>query len=625
MTERERWGTRIGLVLAAAGNAVGIGNLLRFPSQAAQNGGGAFIIPYFLSLLFFGLPMMWVAWTIGRFGGQFGHTSTPGMFDKLWKAPISKYLGTIGVALPLLFCLYYTYIESWCLAYSFFSLTGDYVSTPERYVDLAVYYNEFLGGAPTHSYFPGLNAALVFTFVTVLLNIWVLYRGVAKGIELLAKIAMPLLILFCMILAVRVFTLADGGLKGTVWDGLNFIFTPDFSALTNWNVWMAAAGQIFFTLSIGFGSIECFASYLRENDDVTLAGLTTASTNEFVEVIFGSAIAIPAAAIYFGPGRIVEIASGGSYAIGLVSMPEILRNLPGLGLFGSIWFLLLFFAAFTSSVAVSQPVVAFLQDEGKLPKAAAAGLVGIFWLIGTLPVIYFYKYGVFTEMDFWAGTIGLVVFAAIEAIVFSWIFGMAKGWAEMHRGAQFQVPRLFFYIIRYVTPVALLAILFGWYYNAISTNALIPTPQVQWGVAERHRYHGEFVTRAPAPGSPEAGEVQRIQDQIAQAVEEARRDVTAWADVRLGPNGQVSVVGFEADPRLRPYFSSADLEQLLRLQQFHFEPVAGQPGGEIEITIPLEGLNREPYIYMIRVVMLMYLLTFLLLTRALWQRRRAGH
>ena len=85
MTERERWGSRLGLVLAAAGNAVGIGNLLRFPSQAAQHGGGAFIVPYFLSLLFFGLPMMWVAWTVGRHGGRFGHTSTPGMFDRLWR------------------------------------------------------------------------------------------------------------------------------------------------------------------------------------------------------------------------------------------------------------------------------------------------------------------------------------------------------------------------------------------------------------------------------------------------------------------------------------------------------------------------------------------------------------
>lgn len=623
MAERERWGSRMGLVLAAAGNAVGIGNLLRFPAQAAQNGGGAFMVPYFLSLLFFGLPMMWIAWTIGRYGGQFGHTSTPGMFDRLWKSPIAKYIGVIGISLPLVFCLYYTYIEAWCLAYSFFSLTNNFGSTAGRYVDLSVYFNEFLGNAPTHGYFPGLTVALIFTVVTVLLNIWVLYRGVARGIELLAKIAMPLLLVFCLVLAVRVFTLSGAGLAGTVWDGLSFLYTPDFSALTNPRVWIAAAGQIFFTLSIGFGSMECYASYLRENDDLTLAGLTTASTNEFVEVIFGSAIAIPAAAIYFGPSRIIEIAQGGSFTIGMVSMPEILRNLPGVEFFGTIWFLLLFFAAFTSSVAVSQPVVAFFQDEGGLPKAASAALVGIFWLVGTLPVIYFYRYGVFDEMDFWAGTIGLVFFSALEAIIFSWVFGIDRGWEEMHRGAQIRVPRVFYYVMKYVTPVALVVVFGWWFWDAIKTNALIPTPKVNWGVAERHLYEGEFKTTAPAAGSPEAAEVARINNRMVTAVRMAERDVTAWAEVRLGPGGTVAIDNFEADPKLKPYLSEADFQRLLQAQGFRFEPRSGAPQ-EVAVTIPIEGLHRTPFIWMTRILILLYVVTLMMITRALWSQRQRG-
>jgi SNF family Na+-dependent transporter len=628
MTEREQWGSRLGLVLAAAGNAVGIGNLLRFPSQAAQNGGGAFMVPYFLSLLFFGLPMMWVAWTIGRYGGQFGHTSTPGMFDRLWRSPLAKYFGVIGIALPLVFCLYYTYIEAWCLSYAWFSIRDAYISTPGNYVDLNVFFNEFLSNSSTHSYFPGLSTALVFTLITVLLNIWVLYRGVAKGIELLAKIAMPLLLLFCLILAVRVFTLSGEGLKGTVWDGLNFLYTPDFSRLTDWNVWVAAAGQIFFTLSIGFGSMECYASYLRANDDVTLAGLTTASTNEFVEVIFGSAIAIPAAAIYFGPERVVEIARGGTFTIGMVSMPEILRNLPGVEFFGGIWFLLLFFAAFTSSVAVSQPVVAFFQDEGRLPKAVAAVLVGIFWIVGTLPVVFFYKHGVFDEMDFWAGTIGLVFFSAVEVIIFSWVFGIEKGWAEMHRGAQIRVPRIFFHIIKWVTPVALTAIFCGWAFTAIRDDALIPTPRVVWGVAERQAYSGEFVQRAPAPGTPEADEAGRILAGVSAAVREASRDVSAWAEVRLGADGTVAVTGFEADPRLRTHLDGAAFQRYLELQGFHFVPAAGAPAGDLALTIPIEGVHRAPHVWLTRALIALYVLTFMMITRALWQRRRGerpGH
>ncbi|MGH9803940.1 MAG: sodium-dependent transporter, partial [Candidatus Acidiferrales bacterium] len=159
--EREAWGSRIGLILAAAGNAIGIGNLLRFPSQAANNGGGAFMIPYIVCLLIFGIPMMWVAWTIGRRGGRAGHGSLPGMFDQMWRSPAAKYVGVLGLALPFCFVLYYTYIEAWCLGYAWFSLTGDYLSTAQQTVHLTAYYQEFLDVAPSASYFTGLTAAFV--------------------------------------------------------------------------------------------------------------------------------------------------------------------------------------------------------------------------------------------------------------------------------------------------------------------------------------------------------------------------------------------------------------------------------------------------------------------------------
>ena len=127
MGERDRWASRMGLVLAMAGNAIGLGNFLRFPRLAAQHGGGAFLIPYLVALLLLGIPLMWVEWTIGRHGGQFGNTSAPGMFARLWRSPASKYLGALGISLPLLFTVFYTYIESWTLAYACFSFTGYYM------------------------------------------------------------------------------------------------------------------------------------------------------------------------------------------------------------------------------------------------------------------------------------------------------------------------------------------------------------------------------------------------------------------------------------------------------------------------------------------------------------------
>lgn len=621
-TKREVWATRIGLILAAAGNAIGIGNLLRFPSQAAQNGGGAFMIPYVLSLLLFGLPIMWVAWTIGRYGGRFGHGSLPGMLDRMWKHPVAKYLGVLGVALPMVFCLYYTYIEAWCLAYAYFSLTGQYLNTPERTVELSVFLSEFLGSATSHSYFPGLSTAFLFLIITIGLNIWVLSRGVVRGIELLAKIAIPLLLIFCVILSVRVLTL--GKIEGSALDGLAFLWTPDFSALTNPNVWMAAAGQIFFTLSIGFGSLECYASYVREKEDIALAGLSTSATNEFVEIIFGSMIAIPAAAIFFGPAQIVEIAKSGSFAIGMVSMPEILRSFPGVQFFGTIWFLLLFFAAFTSSVAVCQPVMAFLQDEAKLKRGAAAAIIGLIWLVGTIPVVFFFKYGVLDEFDYWAGTVGLVVVAIIGVIVFAWIFGIERSWKELHLGAQIQVPRIFKFILKYVTPVALLAIFIGWALQA----DLTPSPRINWNIADRASYPGKFPTQPPLSVSAEErekrlAEAKLIEQGIHDAVEAAERDLTAWADVELGADGSVRVVGFQADPGLRGALDAATFERWLTLQGFRYELGEKDELQSARVTIALEALHRAPYIWLARFVMLAFVAMFFVLVRVIWKSRAA--
>lgn len=619
--QREAWGSRIGLILAAAGNAIGIGNLLRFPGQAGQHGGGAFMIPYVVCLVLLGLPMMWVAWTIGRIGGRHGHGSTPGMFDRMWRHPMAKYLGALGLVLPLVFVLYYTYIESWCLGYAWFSLTGDFLSTAERTVDLRVYFDEFLGNVPTHSYFPGLSTALNLLLITLVLNVIVLYRGVAQGIELLAKVAIPLLGLFCLILAVRVFTLGDSPeVRGSAWDGLNFLWTPDFSKLGSAAVWIAAAGQIFFTLSIGFGSLECYSSYVRENDDIALTGLTTAATNEFVEVIFGSLIAIPAAALFFGAAQVPEIASSGTFAIGMISMPEILRSLPGSQFFGTIWFLLLFFAAFTSSVGVAQPVMAFLQDEMKVRRGPSAMLLGVFWFLGTLPVIYFYKYGVLGEMDFWAGTIGLVVMALIEIVLFSWIFGLNRSWDELHRGALVRVPEIFKPISLVVTPLLLAAVLFAWLNDAIRDGTLIPQPRLSWGVVERSTYPGRFEMTGE---SPDAEFAQEYETRVFAAVKERARDLTAWARLEFPGDGSVRVVGYEADPRLSAAVDGADLERYLNARGFSYTlgDASAPTPAPAQAMLALEALHQAPYIQLARILIVSLLVAFCVIIHGVWRAR----
>ncbi len=615
-TQRDAWGTRLGLVMAAAGNAIGIGNLLRFPAQAANNGGGAFMIPYFVSLLLLGIPMMWVLWTIGRYGGRFGHSTTPGMFDKMWAHPIAKHLGAIGVSLPLLFCFYYTYIESWCLGYAWFSLTGDYLD--KNTVDLATYLAEFQGASPTGTYFPTIGTAIVFLFITVALNVWVLYRGVSAGIEKLALFAMPLLVLFCIIMTVRVFTLDT--VHGSVTDGLAFLYTPDFSKLSSFGTWLAAAGQIFFTLSIGFGTLECYASYVRPTDDIALTALTTASTNEFVEVIFGSSIAIPAAAVFFGAAAVPLIAQSGPFNIGMVSMPEVLRSFPAPQFFGAVWFLLLFFAAFTSSVGVCLPVVAFLQDEFKLPRAGAALLVGMVWIMGGLMVAFGLKYGFLGELDFWAGTVGLVVFSAIEVILFAWIFGMTRGWEELHQGAKIRVPKVFRHIIRYVTPVALLLILAGWIYSdVIKGGVLAVKPTLVSGIVERSRYPGAFGESAAGDEVARAA-VTGFEDAVKGAVGAARRDLKLWLDVELAAEGGVTIHAVDGDPALTRVVSAERARDWFLGKRASYRE--NDAPKTVRYRLAMEGLYTAPWIWTARALIVMFVLGFFALTAIAWRGHR---
>ena len=464
--ERERWGTRLGLVLAMTGNAVGLGNFLRFPVQCANNGGGAFMIPYFIAFLLLGIPLMWVEWGIGRFGGKYGHGTTPGMFHYLWKNPLAKYLGAVGIAIPFALVVYYTYIESWTLAYSFFSLTGKYFGIKDHQGMIA--FLSAFQGKVSNEHFNGIATSYLFFLITLGLNIWILARGISKGIEALANIAIPLIIIFGLILLFRVFTLGTPNSNfpdRNVLNGLGFIWNPDFRILTQSKVWLAATGQIFFTLSLGFGAIQTYASYLSKKDDVVLSGLATCSANEFVEVILGGSIALPVTVAFFGLTSTKEIAAGGAFDLGFFAMPLIMQRLPLGQFFGTIWFFLLFLAGITSSVAMAQPIMAFLQEEFKIKRKKAALIIGIVLFFLTQPVIFFLKFGFLDEMDFWIGTLGLVVFAIVEIVLFIWVFGSRNAWREMTAGADLRVPRIFFPIMKYVTPVYLITLLGVWFFQ----------------------------------------------------------------------------------------------------------------------------------------------------------------
>ncbi len=455
MANTEAWGSRVGLILAMAGNAVGLGNFLRFPVQAIQNGGGAFIIPYIVCFLLMGLPLLFVEWSSGRFGGSKGHHSTPFIFDSMDKKKFWKYVGVFGIFTNVAVAAYYCYLESWTLSWMWNSISGTF--TGQTQAEVATYFGNYVSledGAGNFSWMP-----IFFWLFCLLLNTWILSRGLSGGVEKVAKIGMPLLIIFGAFLAYKAITIQAGS-EGATFDGvvgLNFLWTPNFSSIWEPKVWLAAAGQVFFTLSLGMGSIQCYASYIRKKDDIALNAMSAGWMNEFVEVVLGSAILIPIAVGYLGIDQVVEMTKSGGLGLGFMTMPYLFEQWgPVMAVVaGLFWFGLLFFAGITSSLAMGTPVMGFLQDEyGWKRQPAAWAFGGIVFLLG-LPTVLFFNEGVFDEYDYWAGTVSLVVFALLEIILFAWVFGMDKGWREITDGSDIKVPKIFKFIIKFITPVLL--------------------------------------------------------------------------------------------------------------------------------------------------------------------------
>ena len=507
MALKESWNSRLGVILAVSGSAVGLGNFLRFPGQVAQYGGGAFMLAYFISFLLIGLPICWAEWTIGRMGGKGGYNSSPGIFNLIIRHTWGKYLGILGVAMPLIIYMYYVYIEAWCLGYSVNFMRG--VMEFESVTESGDFWARFIGAGENGSAIGfGLEQVGLFLMVCFALNFFLIYRGIARGIELFCLYAMPALIILAVIILLRVLTLgAPDPTKPeqTIVNGLGYLWNPTkvlleekteneegvsqwvevtemvrpsfieaktaeaavnpnirivrrglFDQLKYPQLWLAAAGQIFFSLSVGFGIIITYASYLRKSDDIVLSGLSATSANEFCEVGLGGLISIPAAYAFLG---VAGVAGMGTFGLGFNVLPMVFSNMPVGNLFGFLFFFLLFLAAVTSSLSMLQPVIAFLEEGFGINRKQSVSILGLFTAFGSGFVVYFSKdVKALDTLDFWMGTFMIFVLATILIIMFGWIIGIEKSWKEAHQGASIQIPGFFKVIMKYISPLFLLVI-----------------------------------------------------------------------------------------------------------------------------------------------------------------------
>ncbi|MCX8000591.1 MAG: symporter, partial [Leptospiraceae bacterium] len=364
---------------------------------------------------------------MGRMGGKNGH-SAPHIFSYfLGKTLTSKLVSTIALLVPTLIYVYYVFIEAWCLTYALDFLFGNLHFTPTN-LDLndpnystqivnnsTEYFLTLVGAKYIGAAFE--SKILLSTLLCYSLNFLIVYRGLAKGIEALAKIGFPLLMLCSFIILGRVLTLDNISL------GLGFMWNPNWEALTRGEVWIAAAGQIFFSLSVGFGITLLFTSYLTEKDDVTLSGLTAASLNEFVEVALGGMITIPIGFLFLG----AAVGTFGTFGMGFIALPSVFAQMPFGNFFGALWFFVLFLAAITSSVTMLQPGISLLEEGLHMKRRNSVFTLFAFTLLLSLGILYYnYDFTALDYTDFWVGTLFIYILATIQVIIYGWKLGPQK-------------------------------------------------------------------------------------------------------------------------------------------------------------------------------------------------------
>ncbi len=380
---REQWSGQLGFLMAAIGSAIGLGNIWRFPGVAYSNGGGAFMIPYIIALLAVGVPVLLLDYALGhRYRG-----SSPAVFRRV--SARFEWLGWWHVVICFVIMTYYVVIVAWALRYTIFSLT---IAWGE---DAAGFFNEYIGlGTISEAGVPAYSARPIAGVVVPLVLVWayglyVVARGVSRGVERANRIFLPVLVVMFLMLVVRAMLLPGAT------DGLNTLFTPDWGKLGDYRVWMAAFGQIFFSLSIGFGIMLTYASYLKRRSNLVGTGLTAAFANSSFELLAGIGVFATLgfmAHVQNVPVGGLEDISGP--ALAFVTFPTIISQMPGGPVFGFLFFASFTLAGLTSFISIIQvvaPAVAEKFGWSNVTATLACGLpsaVLSFVLFGTASGLY---------------------------------------------------------------------------------------------------------------------------------------------------------------------------------------------------------------------------------------------
>ncbi|MBT0887359.1 MULTISPECIES: sodium-dependent transporter [Acinetobacter] len=400
---RESWSARSGFIIAAIGSAVGLGNIWRFPYVAYENGGGAFLIPYLIAIFAAGLPLLFLDYAVGHKYRK----APPTAYKKLMN---SEALGWWQVMVTLLIGIYYASVLSWAGSYMFYSIGQQWGTDTEKFFFTSYLQN---GEGLAFGFVPTLFIGLVIVWTVVM---FILYGGVKKGVELSNKIFIPLLLILFSILVVQALRL-----PGAV-DGLNAFFTPNWEAMANYKVWLAAFGHIFFSLSVGFGIMLTYSSYLKRKTNLTGSGLVVALANSSFEILAGIGIFAALGFMAYSAGSSVDEVVSGGIGLAFIAFPKIISSLGAGGdLFGFLFFASLTVAGVTSMVSILQvPIAAFQDKLGWSRKRAVTIIAGGSAIISTLLFSTHSAITFVDIIDYFANNIGIVGGGLLSIILVTW-------------------------------------------------------------------------------------------------------------------------------------------------------------------------------------------------------------
>lgn len=453
MANKNEFGTKIGLIAATVGSAVGLGNVWRFPAETQNNGGAAFLLLYVLCVVILGIPVMLAEFSLGR-GGK---SDAIGVFRKL--SPGSKWwvVGLLSVIASFLVLSYYMVVAGWTLEYLYQSITG------ALYDSMGTTDDAMRSGFLTKmdEYISTDWAPLVFTYLVVAINVGVLLAGVQKGIENLSNVLMPLLFVILIVLCCITLSLPSAG------EGVAYFLQPDFSKITP-TVVVSALGQAFFSLSLGMGILITFASYYPADTRLTRTSVIVSVMSLVVAVLMGLII-FPAVKSF---GLDKESLQGATLVF--VTLPEVFANLPMPRLWSSMFFLLLLVAALTSTISIAEVSVAMLRDRFSMTRRKAVFIVmGVLVVFNTLCSLSFgslsdfriFGLTIFDFLDNFTTNILLPVVSLGVCVYLGWFApkGLLADQLSNNGTIRSRITNVVLFIIRYVSPVLIALILISKY------------------------------------------------------------------------------------------------------------------------------------------------------------------